>query len=190
MRNSNDFQLTKNITVGDLKNWMTLKDNESKEQIINLIDHRFKNRYIKHVKEIESGFLKMAISCLMIETLESFKKGKNDTIGKGQEFFEDFFHTEEDNFPGFKDIHQDFYKNIRCGILHQAETKNAWRIWLEGSLLNKTHKIINANEFVLALEKSFEKYLNDLKTREFEDQIWINALKKLYHICENCNASH
>lgn len=56
-----------------------LKNSDSKERIINLIDHRFQNRYIKHVKEIESGFLKMAIACLMIKALESFKKGENDT---------------------------------------------------------------------------------------------------------------
>lgn len=111
-------------------------------------------------------------------------------IGKGPKFFKKIFHTEEDNFPGFKDIHEDFYTNIRCGILHQAETKNAWRIWLEGSLLNRTQKIINADKFILALEKSFDKYLKDLAAKGFAEQIWINALKKLNHICENCNANH
>jgi hypothetical protein len=190
MTNPEEFLLTKTVTVGNVKNWMALKDADSKEKIINLINHRFRNRYINHVKEIKSGFLKMAISCLMIETFESFKKGKNDTKGKGAKFFENFFSTEEGYFPGFKDIHEDFYTNIRCGILHQAETKNMWRIWLEGSLLNTAQKIINADKFLLALEKSFENYLKILEEKSFDEQIWVNALKKLNHICDNCNASH
>jgi hypothetical protein len=40
-----------------------------------------------------------------------------------------FFQSEVAFFPGFKDI--DFYSVIRCGILHQAETKNAWRVLLD-----------------------------------------------------------
>ena len=76
MRDSNAFQLTKNITVGDFKNWMILRDSDSKERIMKLTDHRFQNRYIKHVKEIESGFLKMAIACQYENTRIIQKRGK------------------------------------------------------------------------------------------------------------------
>tara|TARA_R110000868_G_scaffold8606_9_gene44331 strand:+ start:2126 stop:2452 length:327 start_codon:yes stop_codon:yes gene_type:complete len=103
------------------------KDVESKDSLITFIEHRFKKSYLIHLDEIKSGFLKMAISCLMIETLESFKQGLKDTNGKGRKMFKDFFDTEAINFPGFKDISLDFYSSIRCGILHQAETTNAWQ---------------------------------------------------------------
>lgn len=187
MKNIDEYQLTKNVTVGELKVWINLKDDESKQKIIDLIYHRFQNRYIKHVKKINSGFLKMAISCLMIETLESFKLGKNDTNGKGNKIFKSFFESEEDNFPGFKELHYDFYSNIRCGILHQAETKNAWRILLKDELLNSDEKAINARLFVESLEKSFEKYIANLQSKDWEDKLWQHAIKKLKNICDNCN---
>ena len=95
----------------------------------------------------------MAISCLMIETLESFKQGEKDTKRISQKMFVDFFKTEEKHFPDFKDIAIDFYKSIRCGILHQAETTNAWRILAINALLDKTNRTVNATKFVKAIRK-------------------------------------
>jgi len=189
MKNIDDFLLTNDVKVGELKKWLHDKDDASKEKIIKLIYHRFTNRYVKHLKKIDSGFLKMAVSCLMIETIESFKQGKKDTKGRGvgQKMFEDFFKTEEIYFPGFKDIHSEFYSSIRCGILHQAETTKAWRILKKDALLDKTNKTINATKFVSSLEKSLDKYIQDLKTQDFNSQIWKNAILKLDDICDNCN---
>jgi len=165
MKDINEYRLTKKVTVGELKKWMGKNDDKSKNHIVDLIYHRFYNRYILHLKEIDSGFLKMAISCLTIEALESFKKGKKDTKGKGVKIFNSFFVSEEAYFPEFKDIYEDFYYNVRCGILHQAETKNAWRIMKIGKLLDTNEKVINANKFVSALEKSLNHYIENLKAK-------------------------
>lgn len=191
MKNIDDFLLTNDVTVGELKKWMKDKDDDSKTKIIELIHHRFNNRYVKHLKKIDSGFLKMAVSCLMIETLESFKQGKKDTIGRdvGQKMFKDFFETEQTFFPRFKDIHSDFYSHIRCGILHQAETTNAWRILRKDVLLDEKNKTINSTKFVNALGKSLDNYVDNLKTNDFSSKIWKNALFKLEDICENCKSS-
>lgn len=188
MKNIDDYLLTETVTVGDLKKWMKDKDDSSKNKIINLIHHRFLNRYVKHVKSNDSGFLIMAVSCLMIETLESFRQGKKDTKGISWRMFRDFFETEEKLFPGFKDIHSDFYSSIRCGILHQAETTNAWRILRKDALLDKSNKSINAKKFVTALEKSLDNYIGALKTSDIKSQLWKNALLKLEDICENCKS--
>jgi len=186
-----DFLLTEKVTVGQAKQWMKVKDEKSKSHLIDLIHHRFFNRYVKHLKDIDSGFLKMAISCLMIETLESFRQGKKDTKerGVGLQMFKDFFATEEKLFPGFKDIAADFYYSIRCGILHQAETTNAWRILRKDDLLDKTNKAINATKFVKAVEKSLDSYVDSLKTNDFNAKIWEKALFKIENVCENCKAS-
>lgn len=189
MKNVNDFLLTKTVTVGQLRTWIATKDAVSKDSIIQLIEHRFKNRYLKHLHTIDSGFLKMAICCLMIETLESFKQGVESTEGKGigKKMFKDFFNSEKVAFPGFCDIYRSFYSNIRCGILHQAETKKAWRILGSGLILDKTERTINARAFVIALENSLENYLNDLRTNTFGSQIWNFAITKLENICDNCS---
>lgn len=186
MRNVEDYLLTKNVTVRDLNNWMVQNDETSKNSIIDLILHRFENRYIKHVVSVNSGFLKMAISCLMIEAFESFKQGIDDTTGKSQSMFRDFFRSEVLDFPDFKDIAKDFYSNVRCGILHQAETTNAWRILLCGPLLDLNEKSINAELFVFALQKSLERYIDNLRAHGMETTIWLNAFSKLKSICKNC----
>jgi hypothetical protein len=188
MSNVNEFLLTENVTVGQAKQWMKEKDENAKGNLVKLIHHRFYNRYVKHLKDINSGFLKMAVSCLMIETLESFRQGKKDTKGKGvgQQMFYDFFKTEEKLFPGFKDISADFYSSIRCGILHQAETTNGWRVLRKEDLLDKKNRTINASKFVKVLEKSLDNYVEGLKGSDFNSSLWKNALLKIEDVCENC----
>lgn len=90
MKNVNNFKLTSKITVGDLTKWINEKDKNSKYRIIDFIDFRFRDRYLNHIENIKSGFLKMAISCLMIETLESFKQGQKSTKIKGEKYLEIF----------------------------------------------------------------------------------------------------
>jgi hypothetical protein len=188
MKNINDFELTKHVTVGQLKTWISKSDDASKRKIINLISHRFTNRYTKHLRDIDSGFLKMAISCLTIETLESFKQGKENTKGRGVglKMFKDFFETEQSLFPGFIDIYDDFYYSIRCGILHQAETTNAWRILRSDVLLDTKKRTINATKFVAALERALDNYVRELEVNDLDSRIWKNALVKLEDICKNC----
>jgi hypothetical protein len=192
MKATDDFLLTRTVTVGQLKTWMAAKDSEAKNKIIELIRHRFTNRYLKHLHTIDSGFLKMGIACLTIETLESFKQGKKDTKpkGVGKQMFIDFFRTENHLFPGYSAIDTDFYSNVRCGILHQAETTNGWRILGSGPLLDKRGKAINAKSFVSALDKAIDRYEAELRTSEFSTQIWKSALKKLRDICNNCKVRY
>ena len=191
MKNVNNFLLTEKITVGETMGWIKLKDDHSKNKLIELIHHLFYNRYIKHLDLIDSGFLKMAVSCLTIEALESFRQGKKNTKGKGvgEQIFKDFFEIEKSLFPGFKDIYSDFYSNIRCGILHQAETTKEWRILRKNNLLDKKNKAINATKFVKALNKALDNYINTLKQNDFNSQLWKNAILKIVDICENCKAS-
>jgi hypothetical protein len=191
MKKADEFLLTSNLTVGELQKMMIMKDEKSKCDIVEFIRHRFDERYLKHIKSIESGFLIMAISCLMIETFESFKQGKNDTKKGSREMFKNFFETENKNFPGFSDsyIIKEYYDNVRCGILHQAETTNGWRILLKGSLLVRDQKTINAKLFIDSLRKSLNEYIKNLSEKDWNDLLWINALKKLSFICDNCNSN-
>ncbi|QEH39413.1 hypothetical protein [Chitinophaga sp. XS-30] len=187
-KNIEDFLLTGTVTVGQARKWIKVKDEAAKSDLIKLIYHRFSNRYVKHLHHIDSGFLKMAVSCLMIETLESFRQGKKDTKGKGvgQKMFKDFFTTEEKLFPGFKDIAPDFYSSIRCGIMHQAETTNAWRVLRKGDLLDKENRTINSTKFVEALDKALGNYVDSLKASDFSAVIWKNAIFKIEDVCKNC----
>ncbi len=187
MKDVNEYRLTRQVSVRQLRNWLAVRDDSAKQKTIELIEHRFTNRYVKHLHLIDSGFLKMAISCLTIETLESFKQGRKDTNGKSRKMFNDFFETEKICFPGFAGISGDFYENVRCGILHQAETTNGWRIVKSGPLLNETGKVINAKKFVEALDNSIRNYVAQLNAEDWNTPIWKHALMKLEDICDNCN---
>lgn len=181
------YKLTNTITVGQLRTWMDRKSDHSKTEIVKLIGHRFENRYLKHVKSIDSGFLIMAVCCFVIETLQSFREGEPDTEGIGKRMFKNFFKGDEEFFPGFHEISKDFYRSIRCGILHQSETTNAWRVLRKGKLIDKTEFSINADLFLKALDKSINKYLGELTHSDFDSKIWENAFIKLTDICDNCN---
>lgn len=188
MKNFIDHKLTSTVTVGQLQTWLTTKNETSKKQIINFINHRLTERYLKHLdkKNIKSGFLKMAIACLLIETFQSFKQGKKDNKQKSRKAFLNFFKTENDKFPVSENIANEFFDYIRCGILHQAETRNGWRILLEGKIINKDEKTINADLFLNALGGSINRYVTRLENSDWSELIWINAIKKLNYICDNC----
>ncbi len=188
MKEISDYKLTRDVTVMQLQNWMKEQGVHSKTEIVKLIRHRFENRYLKHIKSVDSGFLIMAVSCFVIETLQSFREGVPDTNGMGPRMFKNFFNNEQDNFPDFNEgISVEFYKHIRCGILHQSETTNGWRVLRKGKLLDETEFSLNAELFLESLNKSVNKYLNELANSDFNSNLWKNAFIKLKDICENCH---
>ena len=191
MKEITDYLLTSNVTVGELQEWISKKDEDSKEKLIQFINHRFTNRYIKHLSKINSGFLRMGVCCLTIETLECFKQGRENTkeSGAGIKMFRDFFDSEKSNFPKFDIISDSFYSDIRCGILHQGETTNAWRIRNDGDLLNIEERYINSKMFVKALENSLKNYITTLQEEDYNSDIWEKAIDKLKSICENCKVN-
>lgn len=186
MKEFSNYKLTRTVTVGQLQSWIANKSDTSKKHITELIEYRFEKRYLKHIKRVDSGFLIMAVSCFVIETLQSFREGVEDTSGVGKRMFQDFFSNDKEFFPGFYEISDEFYKYIRCGILHQSETTNAWRILQNGKFLDTTHFSINARLFIQALEGSVKKYLDELMSSDFDSVLWKNALLKLHDICKNC----
>jgi hypothetical protein len=190
----NDFTLSTfpvKVTVGNLRSWIALDDDASKKSITDFIYHRLNHRYIEPLlqvpKEHKSGFLMMASACLMIETLQAFYSGQMETAwGDGKKSFGEFFKREKEFFPGFAADKDNFYTNIRCGILHQAETKGGYRILRDGLLFDAKEKIINANKFLKALERCLDHYVNNLRASKRNSGLWMNAIKKVGFICDNC----
>ena len=184
------------LTVGRLKSLLEGGEAESKKQIVDFIYHRLHERYIEPLLHVpcnyKSGFLMMASACLLIETMQAFYSGRNETRdengrGNGEKSFREFFERESNFFPGFADEEVDFYSNIRCGILHQAETKAGFSILRDrGKLLDKAQKSIEANLFLEALERCLKKYVECLRASEDNSDLWKNAVKKLNYICANC----
>ena len=168
------------------------------ENAIDIVRNRFKERYfapidemIKHErKEIRTrvGFIIMSVDCLLIETLNQFFFGIEDTNAKyylsnpdnnfkyNSQAFRDFFNYSS-YFPLFKSsngLSKIFYDEIRCGLLHQAQTKTNSLINIKNSdMVLPVDKQdfnngieINRNLFHYALEKEYDKYFMDLEDPE------------------------
>ncbi len=191
----NTFYLSKypkKVSIVDVRKWINTKDDNSKKELIQLLNHRFSQRYLIPLNDItiglKSGFLIIAISCLMIEALESFFQGLPNTCRKSKEIFKNYFSREARLFPGLAEVSAEFYINIRCAILHQAETDGGWRISRSNKdiLWNPESKIVNANRFLNAVSKSLSNYLTHLKEDDWDSEIWMNTTKKFGYICTNC----
>ena len=185
---------SENVTVADYKQWSADK---KKDKLANFIYERLYRRYIKphefhdekYKREYKNGFSIMANCCLLIETLESFHKGWGNTCGKGALAFSCFF-SRHAHFSAFKreDVSDQFYRDVRCGILHQGETAGGWKITRKPNtpLFCLTKKEINANKFSKALKQSLEDYKNSLTSSDWESEIWRNFEKKMGAILKNC----
>ncbi|ELK5409252.1 hypothetical protein RVU00_003530, partial [Vibrio cholerae] len=185
-------ELTSAVFASDI---VEFKENNDKNSIIQLVKHRYDERFINPFRDNSQkhGFAMMAVCCLMVESLISMKRGINETSDARNEqghkiysgeLFEEFF-SESSYFCGFSGLGRDFYKHIRCGILHQAETTGGWRIRRKGELVDKNEKIINATKFMNALESELNAYLHKLEIEDFTDLVWVNLLKKIDFIASN-----
>ena len=177
----------KNITVGK---YNKLLEEKNKKEIANFIYNRLYSRYIKpfefddkaYKTEYKNGFSMMANACLLIETLQSFREGLGDSGRQSGQLFTNFF-VHHNNFKIFKD--KSFYKDVRCGILHQGETTGGWKINRKKKtpLLDDTN--INANKFIKELEKSLRAYRVCLKKEEWDSETWDNLRTKMRTIIKN-----
>jgi hypothetical protein len=199
----------KDITVKDCRYFLISRD---KEKLANFIYDRLYGRYIKpfelssedYVLNYKNGFAIMASCCLLIETYVSFsEKEFRDTKSKSGKTFGYFFTTEkrfyklatggrkpDGTIADKKDggLPNDFYENVRCGILHNAETKNGWTITRKRAVeyFDSQTKTINATKFANRLKATLGDYKIQLMSSDFDnDDIWINFKNRLIDLIDN-----
>ena len=174
------------ITVRD---YSTLHGATDRPKIAGLIRLRFTERYLDPALDNPKrhGFSILAIGCLMVEALESFRNGWSNTSRKSEAAFCSFFQA-HDEFKDLRPVAHDFYYAVRCGIRHQAETTDSWRVHREKGLFAESGGVrsVSASEFGERLRSVLDRYHDDLVSGDWNDQIWVKARKKLQAICRNC----
>lgn len=172
-----------------LRQYKTARDAENRQEIAEAIQRRFTERYIEPAlrPRVRHGFTMMAISCLMIEAFVSLQKGWKTSDGKGELAVSTFF-DESDHFREFRGHGKAFYKNVRCGILHQAETSEGWKIVRTGPLFDLETHTINADLFLPKLKEVLDTFCEKLKTLNWNGPEWRSVRKKMNAICENCKS--
>lgn len=182
------------ITVGMYEDWA---GERKQDEIADLIVDRLIRRYIKpfdfdnaeYKKAYKNGFAMMASYCLLIETLEGFYRGWEKS--KNGLSFVKFF-SRDSKFSEFatNDLPTIFYRNIRCGILHQGETSGGWLITRKSDtpLLARNPYCINATRFGKLLESSLIEYRQLLKSSSWDDELWRNARNRMKAVISNCKS--
>ncbi len=142
-------------------------------------------------KDYKNGFSMMANCCLLIETFQTFKEGKESSNNKSEKMFKIFF-EENKKFSDYTKTEKvknknSFYLHVRCGILHQGETTGGWRINRKKNTPLFDNNNINANKFMDELKNTLKKYKTDLKNADFDtDDIWKMFKVKMAAIIDNC----
>jgi len=154
--NNNDWE----IAISVLRSRMT-------ERYIDPVDILIDHEKSKHFSKRRFGFTILAIDCLLIETLQAFKDGNEETKWReGKSVFVNYL-TQSSNLGKHfnKDLAAEFYLSYRNGILHQAQIKENHLVWSIGSVVDNLDDtmIINRTEFHKCLKKDFDEYLNILK---------------------------
>ncbi len=209
---SNWNELSKNLNCGNDDNWGLA---------FYFFEERIKTRYINPIKSIleigdnlGEGFAVVNLQCSLIETIESFingcnseynsrkrktqwKKGVTIIFNSNKEIFISFFN----NRTPFKELNIDgglFYQDVRCGLLHETQTKNNWKIkcdtaesglaYQEINNRNIVEKIIHRENFQIYLEKLIARYRISIITRADFDgipacELRENFIAKFSHIC-------
>jgi hypothetical protein len=192
---------------------------EQKTELIRFINERYSERFFDPIRYLRNapgnsqgyGFAIMALCCLLVETLECYRKGlpsshareldgleKSSTnkdappdyklVGpfrvRSESVFVDFFDDSQHNkyFPRVDG--KDFYLKVRCGLLHQAQTKDNWRVVRAGKFWDSVEKSINRDEFSARLRECFDGYLKELGEGAWDGDVWKAARKKVWWLAK------
>jgi hypothetical protein len=168
---------------------------------------RLTDRYLTPLKAIKEGgsyagegFSMMAIICSLIEFLETTEQGINYRFrrngdpelsefqygnNKSTDIFVSFL-TKRSPFDTQFNTRtaNDFYSNIRCGLLHEARTTGNWTIWGKSStnvlLEDKGSKIIVfRDDFLAAINTYIESFKENLLASRYKKMAFIRKFESL-----------
>ncbi len=185
MTRPDDVELARGYTVA---RYRTLEAARNKAEIASLISGRFTERYLAPTLSqgnVKHGFTSMAVACLMVEALESFRQGWTHTRDKSRAAFCSFFDAHAE-FGEFRGHSERFWLDVRCGILHQAETRGGWTIRRKGPLFGPGTRVINATAFLRRLGRVLKAYCRELRQAQWDGDLWTNCRKKMKAICDAC----
>nr|WP_318000329.1 hypothetical protein [uncultured Faecalibacillus sp.] len=180
-------------------------DEEKWETAINIFEDRIYGRYFKSIDILlnnndldTTGFAIMAINCLLVETLYQFKEGLKKTEGNNRTAYTNFLNEIMPII--FEDTNKSkmFYKDIRCGILHSAQTTNGSQLTYNKNyvveLFDNNKKIrVDIINFSKEIRNYYEYYVRQLKNPEETNSAYnresmntrLNFIKKMNYICEH-----
>ncbi|AIN75130.1 hypothetical protein O8E88_001351 [Flavobacterium psychrophilum] len=201
------------LTIKDWKELAVRLKNEEDENwglAFHFFEERIRTRYLNPINAILNmdlktgeGFAVVNLQCSLIETIESFINGwifstnpygwfkneialgKNDKALNNQEIFKSFF-DKRNPFIELNIRGDEFFKYVRCGLLHETQTKNGWKIRAYGVDKSIDSKIIYRDIFQKDIETVIENYKNLILKNDKITSVELreNFIAKFNHICK------
>jgi len=148
------------------------------------IGSRLELRYLKPIAQLQSGsgysgvgFSVVTIQCTLLEFLAAASRGLTYRNGGALNAFEysgskalftNFLSTEAPFNAQFDlALAEDFYANVRCGLLHEARTKGGWTILADdvgGRMIDPVGKVVFRNSLQRAIGTYTEAFRNKVST--------------------------
>lgn len=153
------------------------------------LDGRFLSYATEAIESPHSGFLVLAIDSLVMETIQQFRDGVIDGTGQCASLIERFLEGPrfQPEFNG--NARTAYYRDIRCGLLHQAEARGLWLVRRDQkellSLLAGPEGgyIIDVVKFHQRVQDSLQDYIDEIQAPASEllrENLW----SKMDSICD------
>lgn len=162
-----DIRISPKYKVSHWKN-LDFSNNDPRvwEKAVKIFDDRINGRFLSPVKKIEddsfSGFVVIAIDCLLIETLYQFYNGIDETDRDHARAFWFFLRNSPHFTPPFsRQKAEMFYSHFRCGILHQAQTKKLSEVRIDREKMVEWADVKKPFQGLIIDRKKFHKALCD-----------------------------
>lgn len=147
------------------------------------------------------GFAILTIQCSVLEFLAALREGwsfkhghkvhgADNFYGNSKLLYTTFLREEEPFASSFTTAERanDFYTDIRCGLVHEGQTKNSWRIWRgkpSDPLIDFERKAIHRDVMQRHIETYLDRYCGELATSDELQQAFI---RKFDHLHQNTAA--
>jgi len=152
------------------------------QEVLDAMHRRIRERFLVPMRELarfdrhdelpyRPGFAILALDCLLIDTIQSFREGRVSTgeVSPAQSF-KTFLSS-----PRFSDFKKsdrgEFFQYVRNAILHNGETRKDWKARIDTKRMlerdpNTGTRIINRRLFHAAVVREFRQLFATLKKRD------------------------
>ena len=201
MEKNGTIYVNYNTTIGQFRRFELEKKNGHRKDLYRAIEffrERIEERYLRQIKMLnndsvfDNGFISMAICCLLIDTFYQFEHGVKKTTNNKVSYI-DFLRSHlNDVFDTYEKAER-FYVDIRCGILHSAQTQN------ESRLSAKQHDIVqciyedkpnspisvDVRKMAERIETYFNEYCERVQHDETTQTNFVKKLNKMFNFNDN-----
>ena len=193
METNGNIYISLNFQKRDFINLNLQLESSNRDWIkaVNIFNDRIDGRFIAPINALRrnnasvNGFVIMAIDCLLIDTFYQFENGLDENANNNKCNYCSFLYKKFQNLFATKAQAEEFYKKIRCGILHSAQTKKNGILTTDRQVpveFQNDVLYVSVERFTDCLIQYFYEYKQKLLNNE-NQKLRENFITKMNFIC-------